>query len=99
MVARDDKHALPRGGLPKAPSLLDCFLEALAKRGPRDHDVDVTISPSGDPGPSDLSPADPTPADPSSADPSPADPSPADPSPADPKPSLAPSTQPDLFST
>ena len=79
MVARDDKHALPRGGLPKAPSLLDCFLEALAKRGPREPDVDVTISPSADPGPSDLSPSDLRP--------------------ADPKPSLAPSTQPDLFST
>jgi len=64
MVARDDKHALPRGGLPKAPSLLDCFLEALAKRGPRDHDVGVTISPSADPGPSDLGPADTRPADP-----------------------------------
>ena len=79
MVARDDKHALPKGGLPKAPSLLDCFLEALAKRGPRDHDVDVTISPSADPGRSDLRPA--------------------DLSPAAPEPSLAPGTQPALFST
>jgi len=84
MVARDDKHALPKGGLPKAPSLLDCFLEALAKRGPRDHDVDVTISPSADPGPSELRPADLRP---------------ADLSPAAPEPSLAPGTQPDLFST
>jgi len=84
MVARDDKHALPRGGLPKAPTLMDCFLEALAKRGPRDRHLWVSISPSADPGPIDRNLA---------------DPNLADPSPALPKPSPAVGTQPDLFST
>jgi hypothetical protein len=36
MVARNGQKALPTGGLPTAPTLLDCYLEVLAKRGARD---------------------------------------------------------------
>ncbi len=49
MVARVDKRALPAGGLPKAPTLMDCFLEALSKRDARDRNPQVTISPSASP--------------------------------------------------
>jgi len=45
MVARDDQQALPKGALPVAPTLLDCFLEALAKREGRDHNLQVPIGP------------------------------------------------------
>jgi hypothetical protein len=54
MVARDDQQALPKDAHPKAPTLLEYFLEALAKRQGRDPHPQATISPSADqssPGP------------------------------------------------
>jgi hypothetical protein len=45
-VARNDQHALPKGALPVATTLLDCFLEALAKRERRDHNPPTSASPS-----------------------------------------------------
>jgi len=55
-VARDDQQTVPKGALPVAPTLLDCFLEALAKREGRDDNLQVPIGPSAD-----LSPATPKP--------------------------------------
>jgi len=51
MVARDDQRALPTGGLPKAPTLLACFLEALAKREARDRHQQASIQPTAEPSP------------------------------------------------
>jgi hypothetical protein len=51
MVARDDKQALPKAALPAAPTLLDCFLEALKKREGCDHRLQVPINPSADQSP------------------------------------------------
>jgi hypothetical protein len=48
MVARDDQQVLPKDAHPKAPTLLEFFLEALAKRQGRDPDLQATISPSAE---------------------------------------------------
>jgi hypothetical protein len=48
MVARDDQKALRKDALPTAPTLLGFFLEALAKRGGRDQQLQVAITPSAD---------------------------------------------------
>ena len=48
IVAREKQQALPKGTLPVAPTLLDCFLEALAKRDSRDPNPQVSISPVAD---------------------------------------------------
>jgi hypothetical protein len=48
MVARDDQQALPKDAHPKAPMLLEYFLEALAKRQGRDRHLRATISPSAE---------------------------------------------------
>jgi hypothetical protein len=48
MVARHDKQALPTRGLPKAPTLLQCFLEALAKREDRDQRPQASVDPAAD---------------------------------------------------
>jgi hypothetical protein len=48
MVARDDQKALPKGAHPMAPTLLEFFLEALAKRKGRDPHRQVTIGPPAD---------------------------------------------------
>jgi hypothetical protein len=93
MVARDVKRALPKSGLPKAPTLLDCFLEALAKREARDHDLKSAISPSA------ISPcADPTLSDTSASESGLVRSSLLGPNPTDQTPSPAIVTQPDLFS-
>ena len=88
MVARDVKRALPKSGLPKAPTLLDCFLEALAKREARDHDLKSAISPSADASLSDTS----------ASESGLVRSSLLGPNPADQTPSPAIVTQPDLFS-
>jgi hypothetical protein len=51
MVARDDRKALRKDALPNAPTLLEFFLEALAKRKGRDPRLQGPISPSADQGP------------------------------------------------
>ncbi len=56
MVARDDQQALPTGTLKAAPTLLACFLEALAKHKCPDQHPQATISPSADPGPDSAEP-------------------------------------------
>jgi len=48
MVARDDQQALPKDARPMAPTLLEYFLEALAKRKGRDQPPQVGIAPSAD---------------------------------------------------
>jgi hypothetical protein len=48
MVARDDQQALPKVAHAKAPTLLEYFLEALAKRKGGDPHLQITITPSGD---------------------------------------------------
>jgi hypothetical protein len=50
MVARDDQQAGPKDVRPMAPTLLEFFLEALAKRKGRDQHPQAAVAPSADQG-------------------------------------------------
>jgi len=56
-VPRQHQQALPKGALPAAPTLLDCFLEALKKRDGRDYRPQVPAGSAADQGPTAPEPA------------------------------------------